>query len=301
MELNLLTFDRFFGDDEACMAYLAKQRWPNGVACIECGSLGIYVIKRRRSYECKDCGKQFNPCTNTPFQNSTIPLHKWFKALYLLTSLKKGISSVQLGKELGISQPAAWSMLHRLRDVMQLDFEQFAGTVEIDETYFTPKLYRRTTARYSKQIAIIGILERNKGMSRIRVLVSKHADATVVLPFIRASIRHGTRVHTDKSTIYHRVKREFVHQSINHSQWQWADGDVTTNSIESFWSHLKRGIRGIYIHVSHKHMHRYCDEFAFRHNTRWLSQWQRFDEWFKGIDRMHKQPIVPVQMSLFEK
>lgn len=116
-------------------------------------------------------------------------------------------------------------------------------------------------------------------------MVTKQADATVVLPFIRASIKQGTQIYTDGSPIYNNIKREYLHSTVIHSRWQWADGDVTTNAIESFWSHLKRGITGNYIHISHKYLQRYCDEFAFRFNTRWMSQWERFDEWFKGSAR----------------
>lgn len=297
MELNLVTFDDFFKTDDDCITYLARQRWPNGVACVHCGSISVYALKRAHAYECADCGKQFNPRTGTPFQNSAIPMRKWFRALHLLTSLKRGISSVQLGKELGVSQPAAWSIMHRLRDVMGLDMELLEGTVEIDETFFGPRVHRRTTARYSNKVAVVGIVEKLRDHSRIRVMVTKRPDATIVMPFIRASIKQGTRIYTDGSPIYFRVKREYVHGTVNHSKWQWADGDITTNSIESFWSHFKRGVFGVYLQVSHKYLQRYADEFAFRHNTRWLSQWQRFDEWFKGLNRPQRQ-AKPTQMRL---
>lgn len=285
MELNLTNFDLIFPTDEACIQYLAEQRWPHGIACIFCGSVIVYAIKRRSAYECKDCGKQFNARTGTPFENSVIPMRKWFRALHLLTSSKRGISSVQLAHELGVSQPTAWSMMHRLRAVMHLDFERLEGIVEADETYFAPRIHRRTDARHRKQIAVLGIVEKAKGRSRVRVLVTKHVDASTALPFIRAAIKQGTRVFTDGSRVYHRLGREFPHQKVNHSIWQWCDGEITTNGIESFWSHLKRGIFGTYLQVSHKYLQRYADEYAYKHNTRWMTQRARFGEWFGGLDQ----------------
>jgi len=296
MELTSTTLNEFFKSEEDCVEYLIKQRWPNGVACIRCGSLSLYNIKRRHAFECKDCGKQFNPRTGTPFENSQIPLLLWYRALYLLTSNKKGISSIHLAHELGVNQKTAWRMLHALREVMHLD-EQLEGRAQVDETYFTPIAYRRTDARYRKQVAVIGIVEESKGRSRIRTLVTKQPDASVALPFIRATLKPGSSVSTDGSRIYYRLHREFPHQWVNHSRWQWMNGEATTNAIENFWSHLKRGIRAIYIHVSQKHLQKYCDEYSFRFNTRWMSQWQRFDEWFKGIDRPKQSLRLPIQMK----
>ena len=300
MELNTVNFGKYFPTDEACTAYLAKQRWPSGVVCVHCGSIDVYRLKRAHAYECKDCGKQFNPRTGTPFQNSAIPMRKWFLALHLLTSLKRGISSVQLGKELGVGQPTAWSMMHRLRAIMNLDTEPLEGIVAQDETFFGPRTHRRSTARYTKTVAVMGMVEVNKNQSRVRVKVTKYPDASVALPFIRANIKLGTKVYTDGSTIYSRLHREYYHRVVNHSKWQWADGEVTTNAIESFWSHLKRGVFGTYYQVTHRYLQRYADEFAFKHNTRWLSQWQRFDEWFVGLRRPRQiQAVEYIQLPLF--
>lgn len=279
MELNLHTFDDFFPDEQACLDFLIKQRWPDGnVACLYCGSLSVYTLKKRHGYECRDCTKQFSVRTGMPFEGSAIPLRKWLKALYLLTSRKKGISSVQLAKDLGITQKSAWFMAHRLREGMRLE-GKLEGVVAVDETYVGG--WRRSSAqRWKNKTAVMGAIETRGKYTRVRVLATRSPNATVALPFIRKNIAKGTVVYTDSSTIYSRLKREYEHGTVNHSKYQWADGDISTNSIEAFWSHLKRGIRGIYLQVSRGHLQRYADEFAFRYNTRHLSDAERFNAWF---------------------
>lgn len=213
-----------------------------------------------------------------PFEGSAIPLRKWLKGLYLLTSRKKGISSIQLSKDLGITQKSAWFMAHRLREGMHLE-GKLEGVVAVDECYVGG--WRRSTAqRWKNKTAIIGAIETRGVRTRVRVFATKSANATTALPFIRRNIEKGTIIHTDSSRIYSRLKREYEHGTVNHSRFQWADGDITTNQIEGFWSHLKRGIRGIYLQVSRGHLQRYADEFAFRYNTRHLSDSERFKAWF---------------------
>ncbi len=284
--MNLLEFQQTFATERACLNHLEAARWGSKDAdrfCPHCGSYKTYRYSAGRLFKCGDCRKQFTAKVGTIFSDSKVPLTKWYLAIYLASSLKKGISSVQLSKYTGVTQKTAWFMLHRIRTVFENtgNGDILGGTVEMDETYMGGKI-RRTSSntQFTNKTAVIGIVEKQKGSGRVKTTVTKHADATVALPFIRASIKQGTAIQTDESRIYNRVQREFPHEFVNHSKFEYARAGVTTNTIEGFWSHLKRGIDGIYHHVSPKHLQAYCNEYAYRYNSRKATDYERFDAWF---------------------
>ncbi|HUD06932.1 MAG TPA: IS1595 family transposase [Candidatus Saccharimonadales bacterium] len=282
---NLLDFYKRFATEDACIDYLEQTRWGDSPICPRCGCVDVYRCRSRRIFKCTGCEKQFTARIGTIFEESRLPLQKWFLAIYLLTSHKKGVSSIQISKHLGITQKSAWHMLHRIRyAVTSGSFETpLQGTVEIDETYIGGK-HRGLRDHNDNKAMVIGIVEKNKGKGRMKAMATKTASATVALPFIRASLIKQAKVQTDESKIYHRVKREWQHETINHSEGEYAKAGVTTNTIEGAWMHLKASLDAIYIGVSPKHLQRYCDEYCYRYSTRDLTDSQRFELWFQFIN-----------------
>jgi len=280
--MNLVEFQQKFGDEQACLDYLAESRWGEKAICIHCGSIKTYKFSSGKLFKCGDCRKQFTAKVGTIFSDSKIPLYKWFLAIYLATSLKKGISSVQLSKYTGVTQKTAWFMLQRIRFALEKSGNggMLQNIVEVDETYIGGRRPEYKGKKFDNKTAVIGMVEKKKGTGKVKTVASGFADATVALPFIRANIKAGTTIHSDESRIYHRVKREYEHAFVNHSKLEYVRDNVHTNTIEGFWSHLKRGIDGIYIHVSPQHLQKYCSEYEYRYNTRGMSDIERFSDWF---------------------
>jgi len=281
---NLMDFYQRFVNEDACIDYLEEKQWHGQPVCPHCGSVTVYRCKSRRIFKCSDCTKQFSARIGTIFEESRLPLQKWFLAIWLLTSHKKGVSSIQIAKHLGVTQKSAWHMLHRIRYAVNSgSFDKpMDGIVEIDETYVGGK-HRGNLRHNENKAMVIGIVEKNKNKGRIRAMATKTADATVALPFIRASLKQQAKVQTDESKIYHRVKREWQHDTVNHAKGEYARMGVTTNTIEGAWMHLKASLDVIYIGVSPKHLQRYCDEFCYRYSTRDMKDSERFELWFDFI------------------
>jgi transposase-like protein len=287
MELNHHNFHEHFPDDQACLEFLTEQRWPDGVCCLYCGSVAVYPITKRNIYECKDCSRQFSAKTGTPFERSRIPLTKWFRALFMLTSDKRGVSSVQVAKAVGVTQKTAWHMMHDLRDIMGEEF-QLMGSVELDETYIHPNTFKRSSARKKygmdsrrKGKIVFGMMERG---GRVKMIPVKSSGTRSLMPLIERYIKKGSRIYSDEWGVYRTLdQRGYGHLTTNHSSGEYAVGDIHSQGIENTWSHLKRSIKGTYYHVSDRHLRRYCDEVSFRFNYRRLSQRARFGVWFANL------------------
>ncbi|HEU5187058.1 MAG TPA: IS1595 family transposase, partial [Candidatus Saccharimonadales bacterium] len=181
---------------------------------------------------------------------------------------KNGVSAKELERTLGVTYKTAWRMAKQIRKLMAQETGQLNGIVEADETYIGGRRKKHLGSQYDNKTVVMGIVERNKDVGQVKAIVTKHADATVALPFVRATIAQGGEIHTDESKIYNRVKREYAHKHINHSLGQYSKQGVTTNTIEGFWSQMKRSIDGTYHVVSPKYLQSYVDEFAFRYNLR---------------------------------
>ena len=286
--LELIDFFQRFPNEQACLDYLEAIRWPNDRACPHCGSLKNYKFKSGKLFKCGDCKKQFTAKVGTIFTDSHIPLQKWFLAVYLLTSQKKGISSIALAKHLKITQKSAWFMLQRIRYAMSYGtFEKpLDGTVEADETYIGGKATSKE--RFNSKVAVIGVVEKRKDTGRIVTRAVKHANATNTLPFVRQHTAKGATVHTDESSIYFRLGGGgYNHEVVTHKNHEYVRNGVSTNTIDGAWLHLKLGLKAIYMGVSPKHLGKYCDEFAFRYNTRDLKNGERFEQWFKRVNHKH--------------
>ncbi|WP_439923668.1 IS1595 family transposase [Nitrobacter sp. JJSN] len=270
---------------EAAREYLEALRWGGERVCPHCGSLNSFATKKPGVYRCreKECRKDFSVTTKSVMESSHIKLHIWLQAFYLMASSKKGVSSHQLHRALGVTYKTAWFLSHRIREAMRNGglVPPMGGegkVVEADETYFGPTAVKRVSPQrgdrpYQKgnrgprnKRAIVSLVERGGSVRSFHVAV---ADAATVAGIVSANIHYETRLHTDESRLYTRVGPNFAaHETVKHTAGEYARGDVNTNSVEGFFSIFKRGMKGVYQHCAEKHLHRYLSEYDFRYNYR---------------------------------
>ena len=273
-------------DEKTCRDYLIKERWNGVITCPYCSCEKCYVIENGKRFKCgsKACYKKFSVTVGTVFEASNIPLTKWLMALYLCTAHKKGISSYQLGKDVGVAQKSAWFMLHRLREIMKyIPTEKLKGAVEVDETYMARKYgsdYKaippekvKYLKKYASKGAVLGMAERG---GKIQVISFDDRKSKPMKEAIRNNVEEGSRLLTDEAFMYRSGLDEYQHAAVYHSKMEWVRNDVHTNNVENFWSVMKRGVHGIYHQISYKHLQRYCDEYSYRYNSRKIKDKDRF-------------------------
>ncbi len=293
---SLLQVLDYFKDEATCTAYLAKSRWNDTPSCPHCGNVGAYVTNRGFKCKAKECHKKFTVTTGTIFENTKVPLRLWFATIYLATAHKKGISSLQLSRDLNITQKTAWFLLHRVREMLANNApEMLDGTVEIDETYVggatknksnkKRAALRETGGQYFSKTSVVAMLQRD-GEVRTTVLKANSVKFSDVLPLIQANVSETSLIITDSSTMYGILKLSYRHEVVNHVNKEYARGAMHTNTIEGFFSQFKRGIIGIYHYVSPKHLQRYCNEFGYRYNTRKTTDVVRFEDAFKQVNNI---------------
>jgi transposase-like protein len=272
---------RYFSDEQTCIDTIAALRWPDGAVCPKCGHGEHYYLATQKRWKCKECGKQFSVKVGTIFEDSPISLDKWLVALWMLVNCKNGISSYEVGRDLGLTQKSAWFVLHRLRLALQTGSVSKMGgkgkQVEVDETFIGGAARFMHQDRRKRMMAergvkdktpVMGILERG-GEVRAAVIPSRrkhHVQAE-----IRRHVKAQSAIYSDALLSYQGLAhQDFTHQVIDHAE-KYVDGQVHTNGMENFWSLLKRGLKGTYVSVEPFHLFRYLDEQVYRYNNRELA------------------------------
>jgi transposase-like protein len=276
MDTNLIALVEQFGaDDSKCRAYLEALKWPDGVRCPRCPEkTTISRIADRDTFDCDSCRYQFSVTAGTIFNDTHLPLWKWFLAVYLMCESKKGVSANQLGRSIKVAYKTAWYLCHRIRKAMaEINPAPIGGkgaTVEMDETYVGGRRRHVGSGYVGNKTMVLGALERG-GQIRLRVeKTKKRGDKKVLHGFVAETTHPETsKIYTDDNPGYIGIAdSDTAHESVNHSAEEWVRGDVHTNGIEGVWSLFKRSIVGSYHQVSAKHLDRYLEEFEWRFNQR---------------------------------
>lgn len=281
MVKNLKDLMAKFKDEAACRDYLIKQRWNGKPVCPYCSCDRSYVIENGKRFKCanKECWKKYSVTVGTIFEASNIPLSTWFAAIYFVTAHKKGISSVQLSKNLGITQKSSWFLIHRIRESLKENAPLLLqNEVQADEAYIggleeNKHKEKRQKSPTGNKTAVMGVMETG---GRVVAKVSPVVSGKAAKKLIDAHVDKKAILVTDTAAIYNFVGQQYDHKRINHAQGEFKVGKFNTNGIENFWSHLQRTIYGTYHQVSPKHLQRYCDESAYRFNSRRLADGFRF-------------------------
>ena len=264
-----------FHNEEAAYAFVEARIWPNGPVCPHCGGvdrIGKMGGKSTRigAHKCYQCRKPFTVKIGTIFEASHVALHLWLQAMYLMCASKKGISSNQLHRTLGVTLKTAWFMSHRIREAMTggtVLFGAGGGAVEVDETYIGHKKGAPVRRGSGHKHRVVSLVDRETGASRS--IHSEQLTRDEVGNIVRANVARQARLITDESHLYRGVGKEFAsHETVFHGGNEYARGDVTTNTVEGFFSIFKRGMRGVYQHCGERHLHRYLAEFDFRYSNR---------------------------------
>jgi transposase-like protein len=280
-----------FNDDEAARQHLEALRWPNGPECPHCGGTERNSALNGEShrpglYFCGDCRQQFTVTVGTVFERSKVALHKWVYATHLMCASKKGISSKQLERMLGVTYKTAWFMTHRIREAMTNGFTAPMGgsgkAVEVDETYWGNNGKQRKGARgYQHKMKVLSLVERDGDKRSFHIPA---VNAKTLRPILKEQLSKKARLMTDEHGAYTQVGKEFAeHGVVNHSKGEYSRKDVTTNSVESSFALLKRGLIGTFHQVGEQHLQRYANEFDFRWNHRKVTDSERTDSALKGI------------------
>ncbi len=280
--ITLLEIANMFGTEKKALKWIESVRWPDGPHCPHCGSYNVQcgIKNKSQTHRCRDCPNcpQFTVRVGTIMHRSHLSHQEWAIGLYIYMANIKGVSSMRLHRELDISQKSAWFLLHRLRTASETGEELFSGPVEADETYMGGKVKNMSLAKRrerkeagkgrgpSDKEAVVGVKDRETNKVTARHV--QKTDIPHVAGFVAEKTRDGAKVYTDEAKVYNALDPWFDHESVNHSVAEYVRDQAHTNGMESFWSMMKRGHDGIYHKMSPKHLQRYVDEFAKRHNVR---------------------------------
>ena len=316
---NIISLTSYFNNNAICRQTIIESRWADGdVVCPYCG--GHHCVTRKDGkFRCKKCGKNFSCLVGTIFENTKLSLVKWFVAMYLISSHKKGISSHQLSRDIHVTQATAWYMLQKIRLLYpQSDAEAFEGTVECDEVYIggkekwkhksmrTPKTQGRST---KTKTPLFGMMERStfinesgerENITYVHAFVVKNTNRDSLQPIIQQFVEEGSTIISDELNAYNGLSElGYTHEVVKHGEEEYAKGNIFTNSIEGFWSHFRRMIAGCYHDVSDEHLQSYIDEAVYRWNTRKMSESERFAHMFdKSIGLVRKWNEIKVGLMV---
>jgi len=261
-----------FPDDAACFEWLVQHLYPNGMICPTCDDVTKhYKVSGRRSFVCSKCGHHLYPLANTIFHKSRTPLTDWFHVIYIMSTNRAGTSARQIEREIGVTYKTAWRMMHQIRFMMGNTDEKLGDEIEVDETYIHPNTYKRSSARrrYGRDARrtgeiVFGAVQRG---GNVRVWHVKSSGVRVLRPIILSTVKEGSLIHSDGHRSYTRLPHYgYEHRTTNHDRHEYYRPDSYTQNIENFWSHFKRGIKGVYRHIEYVQL--YANEFAWRYNHR---------------------------------
>jgi transposase-like protein len=273
----------YFADADNSLRYLAEKRWPKGVECPYCDAKSPMFLATRRIWKCRSCRKQFSLKVGTIFEDSPIPLNKWLAAMWLIANCKNGVSSYEIGKDLGLTQKTTWFMLHRVREAMQdKTATKLAGEVEVDESFIGGKSRNMHAKRRAEVITgtggtdkaiALGMVERGGNVRTFAVPTRRKHE---LHRKVRETVTAGSALFTDALKSYDGLSDDYKHAVVDHAV-EYVNGNVHTNTMENFWSLVKRQLHGTYISVEPFHLFRYLDEQSFRYNGRKLTDSERFE------------------------
>ena len=269
----------YFTDEQVCISYLEEQRWQGNMTCVHCNHDRVYTLQgANKRYKCASCRKQFTAKANTIFEDSKLPLRKWFAAIYLILAHRKGLSSYQLARDLKVTQKTAWFLGMRIRNaIKQGTFDKpLEGIVEVDETFVGGKNKNRHANKkvkysqgrsYKDKTPVVGLVQRG---GELRAFAVPDTKQETIQPIVEEQVQYGATVYTDEWWAYRQLHNYYNHAIVNHAARQYVNGEAHTNTIEGFWGQFKRSIIGIYVKVSPQHLQRYVDEAVYRYNTKHL-------------------------------
>lgn len=289
---NVIQILDYYKDEAKCIELLEARLWKGKPVCPHC-NYSDKIYRTNRGYRCasKECGKKFSVKVGTIYENSKIPLRYWFAAIYLVSAHKKGISSHQIARDLGVTQKTGWFLLHRIREMLNQNGPELSGMVEADETYVGGSERNKHQSAYAKgqkirnrkkygtlqaghdKAPVLGMVERG---GRVVTKVTDNTKGKTLQLFIRDNVAKGSTLYTDEHPGYIKLGTDYEHDTVQHNMGEYGRGPVHINSIEGYWSLLKRQIYGIHHFVSAKHLQRYCNESAYRFNSRKLTDTDRF-------------------------
>ncbi len=260
-------FNKLFPDNDACLEWLKDKQYPNGIECPVCKKVTKHYKRANRpSYSCDLCGHDISPMAGTIFEKSATPLKVWFEAMFWIATTRSGHSAKELQRRTGVTYKTAWRMFKQIRTLLDEHPEMFSEQVEVDETYIGGTRHGTRGRRAEGKTAVIGIVQRH---GKVISQVVTDTKRSTVMPLINKNVAKKSMVYTDEYPVYDCVdKLGFEHETVNHGAGEYVNGNASTNTIEGFWSLVKRGINGVYHAVSPKYLQSYLNEYQFRYNHR---------------------------------